>query len=308
MPFQEWKHSAYVSEQRSCQSCHMPAVEEETPIASVLGAPRKGLARHTFVGGNFFMQRMLNRFRDELHVTAPAHEMDAAVERTLRNLRSDTAKLSIDTAGVRDGRVVATIAVENSTGHKLPTGYPSRRVWLHVTVRDRDGRVVFESGAVDARGAIAGNDNDASPGAVEPHYAEIRGRDEVQIYESVMRDPAGAPTTGLLRAVGYIKDNRLLPRGFGKSTADASIAVVGEAAQDADFTGAGDRVQYNVDAGGAPGPFQVDAELSYQVIGFSWAENLRPYDSEETRRFVGYYESMASASSEALASARATAR
>ena len=66
MPFLEWKHSALAAEERSCQSCHMPAVEEDTPIASVLGAPRKGFARHTFVGGNFFMQRMLNRFRDEL--------------------------------------------------------------------------------------------------------------------------------------------------------------------------------------------------------------------------------------------------
>src|SRR4029453_1923908 len=61
VPFLEWKHRAFRAEQRSCQSCHMPVVEEDTPIASVLGAPRKGLARHTFVGGTFFVQRMLNQ-------------------------------------------------------------------------------------------------------------------------------------------------------------------------------------------------------------------------------------------------------
>ncbi len=88
MPFLEWKHSALAAEQRSCQSCHMPVVEDETPIASVLGAPRKGFARHTFVGGNFFMQRMLNRFRNELSVEAPAADLIAAVETTLSNLRS----------------------------------------------------------------------------------------------------------------------------------------------------------------------------------------------------------------------------
>ena len=55
------------------------------------------------------------------------------------------------------------------------------------------------------------------------------------------------PTTGLLRAVGYLKDNRLLPRGFEKSSADKWIAVVGSAAQDADFVGAGDRVRYAID-------------------------------------------------------------
>ena len=31
MPFLEWKHSAFAAEQRSCQSCHMPAVEQDTP-------------------------------------------------------------------------------------------------------------------------------------------------------------------------------------------------------------------------------------------------------------------------------------
>ncbi len=305
MPFHEWKHSTYASEQRSCQSCHMPPVDEETPIASVLGAPRKGFARHTFVGGNFFMQRMLSRFRDELNVPAPADELNAAAERTLHTLRSATARLAVSSPEVRNGRIVAAIAIENATGHKLPTGYPSRRVWLHVTIRDRDGRVVFESGAVDPRGAIAGNDNDEDPRRVEPHYAEIRERDQVQIYESVMRDPAGVPTTGLLKAVGYLKDNRLLPKGFDKATADPSIAVIGAAAQDSDFAGAGDRIVYDVDAGRAPGPFRIDAQLRFQVISFRWAENLRPYDSEETRRFVGYYESMASSSSEVLAAASA---
>ena len=39
------------------------------------------------------------------------------------------------------------VAVENLAGHKLPTAYPSRRVWLHVTVLDGPD-VVFESGAI----------------------------------------------------------------------------------------------------------------------------------------------------------------
>ncbi len=308
VPFQEWQHSAYAGEQRSCQSCHMPLVQEETPIASVLGAPRKGFARHTFVGGNFFMQRMLSRYRDELGVPAPVADMDAAVRATIDNLQTAAAKVSVDRAGVSSGRLIAEIRVENLTGHKLPTGYPSRRAWLHLTVRDRNGGVVFESGAIEPRGSIAGNDNDANATEFEPHYAEIRERDQVQIYESVMRDSSGAPTTGLLSAVGYLKDNRLLPRGFEKSTADAAIAVVGAAAADPDFTGASDRVRYDVEVGGGAGPFDIDVELRFQVISFRWAENLRAYNSSETNRFVGYYESMSSVSSEVIASARATAR
>jgi hypothetical protein len=48
----------------------------------------------------------------------------------------------------------------------------------------------------------------------------------------------------------------------------------------------------------------VEAELRYQVIAYRWAENLRSYDTTETKRFVSYYESMASSSSAILASVR----
>jgi hypothetical protein len=175
-----------------------------------------------------------------------------------------------------------------------------------LTVRDRSGRVVFESGAIAPNGAIAGNDNDADASGIEPHYAEIRTSDEVQIYESVMSDVNGRPTTGLLGAVRYLKDNRLVPRGFAKSLADPSIAVVGEAREDADFDESGDRVRYAIDVGAADGPFDIDVELRFQVVGFRWAENLRPYTTEETKRFVNFYESLASSSSEVLVATRVT--
>jgi hypothetical protein len=303
--FLEWKHSDYVTEEKSCQSCHMPVVEEDMPIASVLGAPRKGLARHTFVGGNFFMLGMLSKYRQELGVLAPPHDMDASVRRTIGNLQTSTAKVAIERAESNSGRLNFDVAVQNVTGHKLPTAYPSRRVWLHVTVRARDGRTLFESGAVAPNGSIQGNDNDGDAARFEPHYDEIRRNDQVQIYESVMRDAAGAPTTGLLKGVGYLKDNRLLPRGFNKATAESRVAVVGGALQDANFGAGGDQIRYSVDAPEG-GPYQIDVELRFQVIAFRWAENLRAYDSKETKRFVGYYEAMSSSSSEVLAEASAT--
>ena len=130
-----------------------------------------------------------------------------------------------------------------------------------MTVRDRSGAPVFESGAITPEGMIQGNDSDADPKRYEPHYSEISRPDEVEIYESVMGDSTGTPTTGLLSAVKYLKDNRLLPRGFEKSTAEADVAVVGNAAQDEDFTSGGDRVRYAIDVVGHAGPFQIDVEL-----------------------------------------------
>jgi hypothetical protein len=109
----------------------------------------------------------------------------------------------------------------------------------------------------------------------------------------------------LLSAVGYLKDNRLLPSGFKKETAEPDIAVVGDAAEDPNFTDAGNLVQYSVSTGNAPGPFRVEAELWYQPIGFRWAHNLSPYDAPEPRRFVNYYDSMSSATAVVLARAAA---
>jgi hypothetical protein len=300
VPYLEWRHSAYRAE-RSCQSCHMPVVDRPTPIASVMGLPREGLSRHTFIGGNQFMIRLLNRFRGELGVEALPHELEAAAAATLQQLERATASVSIERAGIVGGLLEVEVAVRNLTGHKLPTGYPSRRAWLHVVVRDRDGRAVLESGAVEASGLIRGNDNDTDAARVEPHYREITTAEQVQIYEAVMADVKGAVTTGLLHGVRYVKDNRLLPRGFDKTTAEADIRVRGDAADDADFTGDGDRVRYAVPVSGAAGPFAVEATLRYQTIAYRWAQNLRAYDAAEPKRFVSMYEAMAESSAITLA-------
>jgi hypothetical protein len=163
---------------------------------------------------------------------------------------------------------------------------------------------VFESGAINAAVAVAGNDSDADPLRSEPHYDEITRADQVQIYEPILGDRNGVPTTGLLTATQYLKDNRLLPRGFDKATADKEIAVYGDAVRDATFAGGGDRVRYSVDV--APGgTYTVEAELRYQSIGYRWAHNLDRYDAPEPKRFVGYYNSMSAEASVVVATARA---
>ncbi len=308
MPYQEWYHSDYRTSEKdakSCQQCHMPAVKD-TPITRVLGEPREQLAKHIFIGGNYFIQRILGRHRAELSVNAYAQEMETAADRTVRHLQDETAKLSITSAEVRNGRMEAELAIENMSGHKFPTAYPSRRAWLHVTVKDRNGNPVFESGALEPSGLIKGNDNDADALKYEPHYTQITSPDQVQIYEGIMVDSAGKPTTGLLNALRYEKDNRMLPKGFDKKTADDEIGVKGSAAQDPNFQGGGDRISYSVPVGNAQGPFTVEAELYFQIIGFRWAENLRKYDAFEPKRFVGYYEQMSTGSAVMMSRVTAT--
>ncbi len=304
MPYQEWLHSDY-RDQRSCQSCHMPAVEGQAPITHVLGQPRIGMARHEFVAADFIMQRLFSQHAQELGAVAPAQEYAAAADRTERYLQSAAARVRLSTPQLVAGRLESQIDVENLGGHKLPTAFPSRRAWLHILVTNTHGERVFESGALRADGAIEGNPNDADPGRYAHHLQEIREPGDVQIYESILGDAHGAVTTGLLSAVRYLKDNRLLPHGFDKTTADREVAVQGAAQTDPGFSGGGHRIKLSVDTAGASGPFEVEVELRYQPIGYRWAENLRPFKTAETARFTGYFQSEASHSATTLASARA---
>lgn len=305
VPYQEWLHSDYPN-RNTCQSCHMPEVQGSAPISAVMGELRPGVRQHTFLGGNFFVLRLLNEYRNDLSVSAMPMELTAEAQRTVDFLQTRAARVTIRKVNVTSGKLDADVFVENLTGHKLPTAFPSRRAWLHVVVRDHNGQTVFESGALNPDGSIKANVNDADASRFMPHYREITGDDQVEIYEPILKDQDGKVTTGLAAAVGYLKDNRLLPAGFNKQNADGDIAVVGDAAEDPNFTDAGDSVHYSVALNDAQGPFQIEAELWYQPIGFRWAHNLAAYDAPETKRIVGYYDSMPTSTAIVLAHTQAS--
>jgi len=303
-PYLEWQHSSYVGS-HSCQACHMPEVEGTAQISSVLGEQRENVSQHVFRGGNAFMLKLLDKYRDELKVTTPSHELQASARSTIEHLQSSSASVEVASVTRVGGEVVIEVQVRNRAGHKLPSAYPSRRVWLNVAVTDSAGAVLFESGALNPDGSIAGNDSDADAARFEPHYEEIQSADQVQIYEPIVVDYKGDVTTSLLSGASYVKDNRLLPNGFDKATADDAVAVNGKAANDDDFNGGGDLVIYRIQLAEGTDDIEVNAKLYYQTIGYRWANNLRDYDSYETNRFVGYYENNADISAIVLATAEA---
>jgi hypothetical protein len=305
VPYLEWRHSSY-NPYRGCQSCHMPVVDGPMAISSVLGQPRNRLARHVFRAGNFFMPRIFARHRDALAVMAPLQGLDAASRQTVEHLETEAARLAVSSIDFKAEKLLVELSVESLAGHKLPSAYPSRRAWVHFTVQDREGQVLFESGALQRDGSIGGNDNDDDAARFEPHYDLIDDPAKVQIYESIMVDAEGRPTTGLLTGFRYAKDNRLLPRGFDKSTAVEDIATQGDARNDDNFADGGDRIRYSVNLKKQAGPYTVQAELWYQPIGYRWAQNLRQRKAMETDRFVSYYESMAGVSAVVLARATAS--
>jgi len=302
VPYLEWRHSSY-RETQSCQDCHMTELPGTAKVSSVLGEQRNNFSQHTFLGGNAFMLGILNQYRDQLNVTTPAAELEASVERTYDHLSSSAASLEIQSANLSGPGLSFEVAVRNLAGHKLPTAYPSRRVWLHVQVADENGAILFESGAPRADGSIVGNDNDMDATKYEPHYDEITSADQVQIYEPVIVNFRNEITTGLLYGVRYVKDNRLLPNGFDKETAADDIAVNGAAVDDDDFTAGSDRVRYSISLTDSVDSLNITARLIYQPIGYRWAQNLKDYDAFETNRFVAYYEENAAISGTVLAEA-----
>jgi hypothetical protein len=284
----EWEHAGFPA---TCQDCHLP---DAVGAVKISNRPRRLAARepfgqHHFVGGNGFMLRMLRDNGAALGVTAEAAHFDDTLARTETQLLEGTATLGV-TATLEGEELTATVEVASLVGHKLPSGLPSRRAWLHLVVRDRRGATVFESGRPLPDGRIEGNDADADPQAFEPHHDLITSAGQVQIYEPVMLDTDGGVTWTLLRADSYAKDNRLLPSGFDKATASPDFAVLGGAAEDANFLGGGDLVTYRVPVSGARGPFEVTAELLFQTVSHPFVRDLSATGTDLVARFLTLHE------------------
>jgi hypothetical protein len=287
MAYFEWQNSSYAQE-RSCQDCHMPAVGDDVLISSVMGDPHEYLRLHTFRGGNAFMLGLIGAGM------SPENRADGnrmvVLEATGTVLQTQTAAVQVLETSIEDTQLAFDVSVTSLTGHKFPTGFPSRRAWLYVTVTDAAGDVVFESGAVNKNGLIEGNDNDLDPARFEPHYTLITGQDQVQIYETILGTTENKVTTTLLYGAEYLKDNRLLPNGFKQANVIPETDTYGLAADDPDFVGGGDRIRYLVDFVGTQGPFNITVELKYQSVGYRWAENLRQFGTKETEFFLRLYD------------------
>lgn len=246
--------------------------------------PRSPFGQHFFVGGNVQMLGMLAElFPDRREV------LSESAQRTVEGLRG-AAELRVrpeidgDTLRVR----VQTV---NKTGHKLPTGYPSRRMWLNFSVVDRNGRTVFESGAFDDdAGDIVGRGFPA-----EEHYDIITSADQVQIYEAELLDSSGEYTVSLMRAAAYLKDNRIPPEGFDPSRLERAglgqfdLNRVGVGV-DPSFLPGADEVLYEVVLDSdLVGPFQVSVRLYFQSVKIRHLEGMQSDGSAEELDFLSRF-------------------
>ena len=283
----EWEHSGVP---KTCQDCHLPDAVGSVVISN---RPRRLAARnqfwqHHFVGGNSYMVGLLEANADALGETADAGHLQDTIKRTVTQLEKETAGLTVTPERTKS-LLTVTVDVENLAGHKLPSGLPSRRCWLHVVVTDAsNNNTIFESGRPLDEGRIEGNDAEDpdSPLPYEPHYDTINKADQVQIYEPIMLNTDEEVTYTLLWAFSYAKDNRLLPSGFDKVSASGDIAVYGLAVADENFIGGSDQVAYKIALAGAKGKLNITVELLYQTLSYPFVTDLATTDTELVGRFV----------------------
>lgn len=337
-PYWEWLNSDFGRNKgsatyKTCQSCHMaepePGYKTQITTQPTNAPQRSPFAMHDMLGGNTHLLEVLKNYREVLGIAGATTTagFDAKIADTKAMLRK-AAALEIQQASNNQGVLTIPVTITNLTGHKLPTSYPSRRMWLHLVVKDSTGAVIFESGAVDQTGRIKLDTQFTTTECLsivkdrskydysqcyEPHRDVISNPNQVAIYESVLGDENGDVTHVLLHARRYLKDNRIPPKGYLKSGLPANPAepelkdadVIGvDLAKDVDFaagfSGSGangqDTVTYNVNVAGRSAPFSVQADLFYQSTRPSFVKGLHA-DQEITedsyvRRFKSMYESV----------------
>lgn len=293
-PYLEWKNSDYPAQDIQCQTCHVPQILDPVAISTVPGGldGKSPFGLHHFVGGNTFILEMLKANGDVIGVTADAVHFDSTIARTRRQL-ARAAELS-GTYGWTNGgdTLEVTIRVQNLTGHKFPTGFPSRRSWLQLKLSANDGTTVFESGAWDASGEIVGLSK-----PFEPHRDVIRTSSQTAIYQSLMADVDGDITWILLRGAEYAKDNRIPPAGFVASGPHYdTTAVVGAALADLNFNrdgaveGSGsDAVTYRIGGLDQNQGYSLDVKLQYQSVAPAFVSDLSRHSTPEVNTFNTYY-------------------
>lgn len=291
--YHEWLNSVYPAQGKECQSCHMPFIKDSVVIATDLLALEKrypyGL--HQFFGANTAMLSLMQTNKELLNL--PGGSSDAAWDESIANNRislRNAASIELLSMQIVGDTAHIQLSIKNKTGHKLPSGYPSRLAWLQLIMTDYyTGDTIYKNGLMDAQGNITGRNE-----PYEPHHEISRSGDEVQIYEMVMSDLSGHLTTRLNAAYEPLKDNRLLPLGFKRiHHSYDTVAVWGDATNDLQYNAESnkglDLIEYRIPLNGNSGLANLSIHLNYHTFPSRWMEDLFRHDSLE---FVGQFKSM----------------
>lgn len=296
-PYTEWENSDLgpSGANVSCQQCHMAREEisgsYQTRIAVMASGgvnlawpERSPYFPHVMVGGNTWLLETLELFREELGRAEINEEGEfTATAELTRDFLKTSADLVPSNLNFSGSELEFDLTITNKTGHKLPTSFPSRRIWVATRVTDSEGTVVFDSGFPDENYQLpvdAAFTSDAcmaikkpagfeSSACFQEHINLVTAPEDIPIYEVVMGSSAGAITHVLLYASDRLKDNRIPPKGFDIGSVPREVMPGGvEGDDDFNLNNAGqDTITYQLPVPEtAKPPFSVESTLYYQSI------------------------------------------
>lgn len=305
-PFTEWASSDFGpsgSNILSCQQCHMAREDiGENFLTRLAVRPdgsvnanwpeRQPYSPHVMLGGNTWLLETLELFREELGRDSINEEGEfAATAELTREFLKTAATLSVTGVGIASRELVFDLTIQNESGHKLPTSFPSRRVWVGARVIDANGAVVFANGEPDNSFRLPMDEeftSEACLAAKKPpgfnseacylgHVSEVRSEQDVPVYEAVLGSTTGDITHILLYASTLLKDNRIPPRGFDSAAVPDDVRPVGVQG-DSDFNASNegrDTIRYRIPVGTSLAlPLQVETTLYYQAIRPTFIDGL----------------------------------
>ncbi len=150
-PYEEWLDSPGTTKQL-CQDCHMAKYDGQ---AATGGPQRKGLHSHRFIG-----------LDPPGAATGSDPTMQAIFAADRDQLLASAAKVTLGSGALAAGQTLdVTVNIENLIkGHSLPTGTTFlRQCWLEVVATDDAGKVLYETGTLDANGDLRDRWSDLKP-------------------------------------------------------------------------------------------------------------------------------------------------
>jgi len=188
--YSEWTRASLAGMSFDCQDCHMPIYAGQ---AATNGPQRDKVHRHYFVGVDVplvdFPDAALQRQMAEKLLKTSA---DLSVSSPDSVAAGGIFKLSVTVANSRNGVF--------SAGHSLPSGVTAeRQMWIAVIVRDQNGRMIYQSGGLDANGDLMDQHSALNPNA-DPNLT---------IFRQIMRDENGKEVLFFWQAKAV--ENNLIP-------------------------------------------------------------------------------------------------
>lgn len=168
--YTEWKSSPYATQGIHCQNCHMTTVFNMPIVNPQVKKTEKWITDHKFLGGHAQM-----------------------------NLEK-AAKLSTQVRREGNKALISVYITNAESGHLLPTGTPSRKVILTVSLKDNSGkelaqaRKVYRKVIVDENGIVLEDVTDMLLKGVRIYSDNRIAPKEVRVEKFTFDIPVGTPS------------------------------------------------------------------------------------------------------------------